>query len=224
VGSADQYYVQPSAGAITPSITTSGSATWGSLALALQSASAGTPPSSGIHIVHIQHTLLAAAIAQNRRTPIVMQFPCSGNLLVGLYNSGDVSVSSVTDSASNNWVSAGPTLGGNQGAVAQILYADNASTSPTLGGITVTLTGTTAGDIMFVLYDVAGAAESPFDNATTASGVQRGGGNLTTASCRRISLVRPRIRPPLQLQGDSVWAAFPGLKAWAVLSWGLKFG
>ena len=33
--------------------------------------------------------------------------------------------------------------------------------------------------------------------------------------CTRISLVRHRIRPPLQ--GDSVWDDFPGLKAWAVL-------
>ena len=44
------------------------------------------------------------------------------------------------------------------------------------------LNGTTTGDIMFVLYDVAGAADSPFDKATTASGVQTGGGTLTTTS------------------------------------------
>jgi hypothetical protein len=88
----------------------------------------------------------------------------------------------VQDSGLNSWVSAGLTLGGGENTVAQILYAANASTSPTLGGITVTLDGITTGDIMFVLYDVAGAAESPFDTATTASGFQRGGGNLTTPS------------------------------------------
>jgi len=182
VGSADQYYVQPSAGAISPSFTTAGSAIWGSVALALKSASAGTMPPPGIRIVHVQHTLLAAQRAQGRSTPTVMQFPSSGNLLVGLYSSPDVTVSSVQDSGLNSWVSAGLTLGGGENTVAQILYAANASTSPTLGGITVTLDGITTGDIMFVLYDVAGAAESPFDTATTASGFQRGGGNLTTPS------------------------------------------
>jgi hypothetical protein len=90
VGSADQYYVQPSAGAITPSFTTAGSAAWGSVALALKSAQAGTMPPPGIHIVHVQHTLLASQRAQDFSTPIAMQFPSSGNLLVGLYSSPDV--------------------------------------------------------------------------------------------------------------------------------------
>jgi hypothetical protein len=182
VGSADQYYVQPSAGSIAPSFTASGSATWGSIALALKSASAGTPAPAGIHIVHIQHILLAAPRSQGRSVPIVMQFPSSGNLLVGLYNSADVWVSSLTDNALNNWVSAGLTLGGGESTPAQILYAANASTSPTLSGITVNQTGTGTGDVMFVLYDVAGAAASPFDKATTASGNQTGGANLTTVS------------------------------------------
>jgi hypothetical protein len=120
--------------------------------------------------------------SQGSSTPIVMQFPSSGNLLIGLYSSPDVTVSSLTDSASNSWVSAGLTLGGGEGTVAQILYAANAATSADLGGIAATLTGNTTGDIMFVLYDVAGAAASPFDTSTTASGTQSGGGNLTTTS------------------------------------------
>lgn len=182
VGSSDQYYIQPNAGVISSSFTTSGSATWGSVALALKSATAGTPPSSGIRIVHVQHTLLTASRSQGRTTPTVMQFPFSGNLLVGLYNSADVSVFSVVDNVLNNWVSAGLTLGGGLNDVAQILYAANAATGPNLDGIAVTLTGISTGDVMFVLYDVAGADASPFDKATTAFGIQLGGGNLTTAS------------------------------------------
>jgi hypothetical protein len=182
VGSADQYYVQPSAGAVTPSLTTSGSAAWGSLVLALKSASAGTPPSPGIRIVHVQHTLLAAAVSQNRPEPVVMQFPCSGNLLIGAYDSGDVSAMSVRDSAQNNWVTAGSALGDGVSGYAQILYAANASTGPALNGITVSLSGTTTSDIMFRLYDVTGAAQSPFDKATTAYGDQNSGGNLTASS------------------------------------------
>ena len=182
VGSADQYQIQSSAGTITPTFTASGSATWGSLALALKSANAGTPPPSGIRIVHIQHTLLNSVRAQGRANPIVMQFPSSGNLLVGLYNSADCLISNVTDSAGNTWASAGSTLGGGQNTQAQIVYAANAITSATLGSITVALNGTTQGDNMFDLYDVAGAATSPFDKSATASGNQTSPGNLTTTT------------------------------------------
>lgn len=180
VGSADQYAVQTDSGAITPTFSASGSATWGSLALALKSSTAGTPPAAGIHIVHIQHTLLAATRSQGRSTPIAMQFPSSGNLLVGLYTSPDVTITKVTDNQGNLW--SAPTSALTLGTVAQIVYAASASTSLSLGSINVSLNGTTSGDITFDLYDVAGAAENPFDKATTALGNQIGGSNLTTVS------------------------------------------
>jgi chitodextrinase len=182
VGSADQYQVQSSAASINPTFTASGAATWGSLALALKSASAGTPPPPGIRIVHIQHTLLNSVRAQGRPNAVVMQFPSSGNLLVGLYNSAGVLVSSVSDSAHNTWASAGSTTGGSGGTGAQIMYAANAATSPALSGITVVLNGTTQGDDMFNLYDIAGAATSPFDKSNTALGNQNSPGNLTTTT------------------------------------------
>ena len=181
VGSTDQYLIQSSAGSINPTFTTSGSAAWGSLAIALKSAPAGTAPGSGIRIVHIQHTLLDSTY-QNRTTPIVMQFPSSGNLLVGLYNSGDVIVNKVTDNASNNWVSAASTLGYFTLTPSQILYAANANTSSTLSGITVTQNATTTTDCMFVLMDIAGADTSPFDNAQTATGDSTTNGILSTTT------------------------------------------
>jgi chitodextrinase len=182
VGSADQYQVQSSAGSISPTFTASGAATWGSLALAFKSASAGTPPPPGIRIVHIQHTVLAETRVQGRSTPVVMQFPSSGNLLVGLLNSPDYLVTGISDSGNNTWVSAASTPGGGGNTGAQIVYAANAATSPTLSRITVTLGGTTAGGVMFNLYDITGSAASPFDKATTALGDQTSTGNLTTAS------------------------------------------
>jgi len=178
VGSSDQYQVQANAGSINPAFTVSGSATWGSLALALKSANAGTPPPQGIRIVHIQHTYLSG----ESMPPITMQFPSSGNLLVGLYDSGDVLITGVTDNAHNTWVSAASTTGGGADTPAQIVYAANATTSPNLSGIKVTLTGTTRTDDFLVLYDITGAASSPFDIASTASGNQANQGNLTTAS------------------------------------------
>lgn len=182
VGSADQYLIQPAAGTVNPTFTASGSATWGSLALALKSASAGTPPPPGIRIVRVQHTLLNSVRAQGRANPVVMQFPSSGNLLVGLYNSADCLISKVSDSGGNTWASAGSTTGGGGNTQAQIVYAANAATSPNLSKITVSLSGGTQGDNMFNLYDIAGAATSPFDTSATATGVQNNAGNLTTTT------------------------------------------
>jgi Fe-S cluster assembly iron-binding protein IscA len=62
------------------------------------------------------------------------------------------------------------------------VYAANAATSPTLSGITVTEGGTSTGGVMFDLYDITGAATSPFDKAATAAGDQTSSGNLTTTT------------------------------------------
>jgi hypothetical protein len=172
------------AGAISPSFSASGSSTWGSVALALKSASTGTPPPAGIRIVHIQHTLLDSVYSgQNRPNPIVIQFPSSGNLLVGTYNCGDVTIQSVSDGLGNNWsVPASAMTLGNGLTPAQIVYAANASTSSNLSGITVQLTGTTQSDAMFVLYDVSGASSAPFETANAVAGLQTTSSNLSTVS------------------------------------------
>jgi hypothetical protein len=189
VGAADQFEVQPEAGEVTPSFAAPGTSIWGSLAIALQAAPAGTPPPPGIRIVHVQHTLLDSVAVQGRATPAVVQFPSSGNLLVGLFNGAQCQISSVTDSAGNAWNTSAPVAhfsDGERGRCrggAQIVYAPNAVTGPTLSNITVTLTGEeTSGDDMFDLFDVTGAAQAPFDMAATASGDQTSGGNLATVS------------------------------------------
>jgi len=173
VGSGDQYHIQPSAGPITPTFEASGSEVWGSLAIALKSATAGTAPPPGIRIIHLQHTLLQAVRAQNREEPIVMQFPSSGNLLVGLYNAAGPFATNVTDSLGNIWsLPESAKIIDDDGVVsAQIVYAANAQTSPNLSGITVLITEPGMGDMMFNLYDVTGAAASPFDLATGLQGI-----------------------------------------------------
>jgi hypothetical protein len=172
VGSGDQYQIQPNAGPITPTFSASGSEIWGSVAVALKSATAGTAPPPGIRIIHLQHTLLQAVRAQNREEPIVMQFPSSGNLLVGLYNAAGPFATNVTDSLGNIWsLPESAKIIDDDGVVsAQIVYAANAQTSPNLSGITVSITETGIGDMMFNLYDVTGAAASPFDLATALQG------------------------------------------------------
>jgi hypothetical protein len=180
VGSCDQYYVQPSGGAINPSFTPSGSATWGSLAIALKAASAGTAPGPGIRIVHVQHTLIGSLTTGSNAAPIPLQFPSTGNLLVGLFNYAQIA--SVSDSAGNTWSCPVALL--SEGA--QIVYAANASTSPNLSGVTLTLSNGSSGGQTFqsflVLYDVAGAATSPYDTGATANGQQTSNGDLTTVS------------------------------------------
>ena len=189
VGSSDQYHIQPTAGPITPTFSASGSATWGSVAIALKSATAGTAPPPGIRIIHLQHTLLQSVRAQNRSGAIVMQFPSSGNLLVGLFNGAGPTVTGVTDAFGNIWShpASATTTGGAGVTSAQIVYAANATTNSTLSGITVGLSEVGAGDDMFNLYDITGAAISPFDLATTNLGNQTSNGPLTSGIITPIS-------------------------------------
>jgi len=189
VGSSDQYQIQPTAGTITPTFSASGSATWGSVAIALKSATAGTAPPPGIRIIHLQHTLLQSVRAQNRAVPIVMQFPSSGNLLVGLFNGAGPIATGVTDVLGNTWSlpASATTRGGGLATSAQIVYAASAATAPTLSGITVALSEVGTGDDMFNLYDITGAAISPFDLATTNLGNQTSNGPLTSGIITPIS-------------------------------------
>jgi hypothetical protein len=200
VGSGDQYQIQPSGGPITPTFSASGSAVWGSVAIALKSATAGTAPPPGIRIVHLQHTLLQAVRAQNRSEPIVMQFPSSGNLLVGLFNAAGPIATNVTDALNNTWsLPASAITHGDVGNTsAQIVYAANARTAPTLSGITVSISAVGTGDMMFNLYDIIGAASSPFDLATNQQGTNNTYGPHTTGT------ITPRTRNGLVIHVNSI--------------------
>ena len=200
VGSGDQYQIQPSAGPITPTFSASGSAVWGSLAIALKSATAGTAPPPGIRIIHLQHTLMQAVRAQDREEPIVMQFPSSGNLLVGLYNAAGPFATNVTDSLGNIWsLPESAKIIDDDGVVsAQIVYAANAQTSPNLSGITVSITEAGIGDMMFNLYDVTGATASPFDLATALQGFNE------TFTPHTTGIITPRTTNGLVLHVNSI--------------------
>jgi hypothetical protein len=184
VGSSDQYKIQPTAGTITPTFSASGTAIWGSLAIALKSAAAGTPPPPGMRIIHLQHTLLQAVRAQNRPDPIIMQFPSSGNLLVGLFNSAGPQMNSITDNSGNTWsLPSSLNYLDTHGVVrAQIAYAANATTSPNLSGIRVTPNTVGTGDMMFNLYDIVGASTNPLGTTNTMRGDQPNNGPVVMGS------------------------------------------
>jgi hypothetical protein len=180
VGSCDQYQIQSSAGAISPSFSTSGSATWGSLALALKAASAGTAPSStAMRIVNTYTVSLSGTNGIGNQIINNLQFPCQGNLLVAAYQGGTNYLTAITDSKSNTWVVKPVIVGG--GNCSQFAYAANASTGSNLGSINLTYSANAVGPLL-TLYDIVNAPASPFDNYQTTSGNLTTNTNLTTAT------------------------------------------
>ena len=111
-----------------------------------------------------------------------MQFPSSGNLLVGLFNGAGPLINSLSDASGNTWSTPEicKTVGGGGSTSAQIVYAANATTSSTLSGITTVLDTLGTGDLMFNLFDITGAAVSPFDVGTNNAGNQSVTGPLTS--------------------------------------------
>jgi len=152
LGSVSQYAVQTSPGSINPAVTVAGGSSnaFNAVALALRSAAAGTPPPPGIRIVHVYH-------AFDDRAGVGLQFPSTGNLLVGntAFSEQQVNISSMSSTPSNTWAklqhSNGP----------QMWYAANAATGPNLR---ITPTMLQYPGVTFVFYDVAGAAASPYDS------------------------------------------------------------
>jgi hypothetical protein len=152
LGSVSQYAVQTSPGSINPAVTVSGgnSNSFNAVALALRSAAAGTPPPPGIRIVHVYH-------AFDNRAGVGLQFPSTGNLLVGntAFSEQQVNISSISSTPSNTWAKL------QHGNGPQMWYAANAATGQNLR---ITPTMLQYPGVTFVFYDVAGAATSPYDS------------------------------------------------------------
>jgi hypothetical protein len=171
-----QYGVQSAAGTINPAVTlTGGSAdAFNTVAVALRAGQHGTAPGAGIRIAHVHHVYC------NRPVPIIL--PSSGNLLyvTTAFGSNDVNVTSVSSVPTNSWTELSQA---NQGSFPppQGWYAPSASTSPNLS---LNLAGVDSKNtVSFVVYDIVGAATSPFDTATynyTDSTVSQGSFNLGT--------------------------------------------
>lgn len=203
VGTAAQYQVQTTAGTVNPSFTV-GSDRWDSVAIALKSASAGTAPAAGIRIVHVQHSLLAwvdNAGRPNHPTPVVLQFPSSGNLLVGLFNHSGYFLTGVTDSAGNTWQTAVQQLDSPAQVVSsQIVYAANATTSATLTNINATFNHVVdVGHAMIVLYDITGATTAPLGAKHGSYGVQTVNADLA------MDTITPTTANGLVFNVGSIW-------------------
>jgi chitodextrinase len=175
---ATQYLIQTSHGPITPTFKISSADSWNSVAVALKSATSGTPPPAGIRIVHMQEE----SIPPGQSSTIPLQFPSSGNLIITASNDGpDFDIASISDSNGNAHTQIGSALNdGSTSGDVQTFYAANAVTSSTLA-ITFSMTGSPTGGSTFFLYDVTGAAAAPFDSTAgrqTATGSQGTTGNI----------------------------------------------
>lgn len=182
-GLAGQYGVDSSTGAINPIISMGTSQKWISAGILLKAGNSGSIP-SGMRIVHLVHENLPTHTAAGGNgnqfpSPLSLMFPSSGNLLVAMIGGGNPSetVTTMSDSNRNTWTQAGSPLVSDEEDTVQAYYAGNAATSSNLG-LTLIWTGT-QGDYTIFLYDVAGAASSPFDTTVGAIGEQTTAGKLT---------------------------------------------
>jgi hypothetical protein len=181
-GLAGQYGVDSSTGAINPTISMGTSQNWISAAILLKPGSSGSVP-SGLRIVHLIHENIPNSSSSGGTgnpfpNPLSLTFPSSGNLLVEMIGGGNASetVTGMTDTNRNTWTQAGSpfVIAGND--TVQSFYAGNASASSNLG-LTLNWTGA-QGEFTIFLYDVTGAASSPFDVTAGATGDQTVAGNL----------------------------------------------
>jgi hypothetical protein len=181
-GWAGQYGIA-SAGAFTPTMSMGASDKWVSAAILLKAGSAGGVP-TGLRVVHLVHENVpynppAGGTGNPFPSPLALQFPSSGNLLVAMEGGGNApeTVTSISDTSHDPWSQAGKTYTGGD-AVVQAFYVGAAQSSEDLA-LTVNWSGT-RGDYTFFLYDVAGAAaSSALDTTAGGSGNQGTAGSLT---------------------------------------------
>jgi len=151
--SAVQSGIYNSISAINPTLSNASTgAKWDSCVMAMKAASAGNAPTASFRIVHLLHENAPDTSSTQR-----IQFPASGNLeIVSSWNPAPSLISSVTSTPSNTWSSTGS---GTQGS--QIFYAAHPSVSSSMTLVLSAPVMTDPGN--YFLYDVVGAATSPFD-------------------------------------------------------------
>jgi hypothetical protein len=170
--SADEEFIQTTAGSVTPSFTVTGSSqSFNLVGMAFKAATAGTNP-TGMYILHQQHVQVSGSGPGS----IPVYFVSSGNLLVASFELG-VSFTTYTISGctpANTWTKE------TEGSFfPQFFYLPSSGSFSTnlhctVGG------GGIAGNGILVIYDVVGAATSPFD--TLSSGQSQGNGGFVTGT------------------------------------------
>ena len=132
-GTFAQYKTGASTGSQAAFFQTSDSDSWESVAMAFKSALTGTaPPSTGIRVVNMYGEIFGNGTH-------TMYVPCSGNLLVGMWSSPNVIITSVSSTPSGTW-SKGASVNSSGSVTAQIFYGQGMTCNSTLT-ITPTYSG-----------------------------------------------------------------------------------
>jgi hypothetical protein len=188
-GWAAQYGVDSAPDPIAPALGLGSSDTWISAAVLLKPGpSGGVPP--GLRIVHLVHENLpftepAGGNGIEFPSPLTLQFPSSGNLLVAMEGGGGTAgqwrtLDGMSDTNGNAWTQAGASstsyVSGD--TIVQAYYAANVVPSSDLL-LTTTWSAvdpTNPADLTILLYDIAGASSDPFDQVqggTAESGLEQ---------------------------------------------------
>jgi hypothetical protein len=176
--SAAQYEVQTSAASVTPALGMSPSQNFTSVALALKAGNSGSAPPAGIRVIRVQHNAVVDASSS-----VHLQFPCTGNLIVLAWiGAPDHDITGISDGNGNKYVSPTAAFGFGLSGDSQVYYVASASTSSTMSGPTFTTTNTDSSGSTAVMFDVTGAAASPYDTSVEASGNQTSNGTVTGAT------------------------------------------
>jgi hypothetical protein len=163
-GNAVQAAVYNSTASLNPTFTSGTAEPFDSCVMALKAATAGSSPTNGFRIVHMYHQQILASSPQ----AFPVQFPTSGNMFVASFISGGNQISSISSNPANTWSATGSAVLQGQ-ATSQMYYAANTSSS---NAMTLSFSRTATGDGTIMLYDVTGAAQSPFDKSVGRSGTQ----------------------------------------------------
>lgn len=176
-----QWGVYSSTSASNPTMSTTGTAGFNSIAMALKSSSAGTAfPSTGIQVNAMKTLWIGTGSGGGLATlPRTEQFPCasSNNSMVIEWLGGSSGVlSGLTDSNSNTWTATGSTACNAGGGCSRAFYAQNATVSPTQN---ITISGTVDADSAKVYCISGGKTSGFFDKTANANGTQSSAGALT---------------------------------------------
>jgi len=172
---ASQSFLQQTAAAVTPAMTTTGAPAnegFNGVAVALKVAPAGGAAPAGIRIGKIVHFT-----SPTPPTNWNFQFPTTGNLIVGVVCQKEIiNITSVTDSKGNVYTKVAPFAD-----VPQFWFAANATPDPDLH-ITVHSAGTPVNS-SFLWYDISGADAVPLDGqaALTGGGIDVGSNSIADA-------------------------------------------
>lgn len=171
---AAQYTVQATHAAINPTMTVgTNTSVCNSVAVAFKSATAGTSPAAGIRVLKIHH-----GSSTDTRTSFSEKFPTSGNLILILSSMTDTingHITAVSDTAGNTYTERSP--GGDKG---QLWEGKGAGPSAS-NILTFSVTYGNSPEAHFAIYDVLGAATSPFDHLETGTNTQTANADATPA-------------------------------------------